>query len=86
MMRNRFVLPLGLVALWLAAGAAAQQPQLPQDALSTLRAKTDLTDDDRNQMRGFVADRVSEVVGPDAALAREAGSVLRAGHAGSVPF
>jgi hypothetical protein len=96
MMRNRFVLPLGLVALWLTAGAAAQQPpqppqpaqpaQLPQDALSALRAKTDLTDDERNQIRGFVADRVGELVGPDAALAREAGSVLRAGYAGSAPF
>ena len=60
--------------------------QQPQDALSAVRSHTDLTDEDRNQIRAFIAERIAELVGSDAALARDAGQTLRAGYTGTDAF
>jgi hypothetical protein len=68
------------------APAAPAKPQEPGAELTAIRAKTDLTDDDRGQIRAFVSQRVTKAADTDAAAARQAADELRAGFDGSDAF
>lgn len=58
----------------------------PQDALAEIRKRGDLSDDDRNQIRTFIGQRVAEIAGGDAVASQAACAALRAGYAGTEGF
>ncbi len=76
------VLPLLLV--WVATNLSGQEP--PAADLSAIRTKTDLSDEDRAQIRNFVAERVGTIVTGPAGQTRPAGDELRDGYSGSDVF
>ena len=76
-------LPLLLLA-WTTARLAAQDQ--PEAGLATIKVKTDLTDEDRNQIRAYVAKRIDAVRGTDEVAAQQATAGLRAGFDGSDAF
>jgi hypothetical protein len=65
------------------AGLCAQEP--PVD-LAPIRAKTEITEEDRTQIRTFVNQRIAKVVGNDAAEVRQAAEDLRTGFDGTEAF
>jgi hypothetical protein len=74
-----------VLALALLHAAPLQAQPAPAD-LSAIRAKTDLTDEDRAQIRAYVEQRVSQAGDADAAVARRAADELRAAFDGSDSF
>lgn len=66
--------------------ATALHAQTATDALAALRTKTELTDEDRAQIRTFVTERVGELLGSDATASRAAGAALRSGYTGNELF
>ena len=67
-------------------GACCASRLAAQDALSQPRARTELTDEDRVQIRAFVSDRISQISDTDAETARQAAAELRAAHTGTDAF
>lgn len=68
----------------LAAGALAQNAV--DDALSEIRAKTDISDADRTEMRSFITTNVGTVNDNDPVTANDAVAALRSAYAGSDAF
>lgn len=75
-----------VLALWLVCAVGAARAQEPAVDLTPIRAKTELTDEDRGLIRTFVNQRVAKVTGADAADARQAADDLRAAFEGSDAF
>lgn len=62
------------------------QPVRAQDApdpLAPLRARTEISDEDRAQIRTFISQQITEIIGTDQALARVATEALSGGYDGS---
>jgi hypothetical protein len=96
LMKCRCVMTMSMLA-GLAGLTWAQEPapvapggpakaQAPGGGLTAVRAKTDLTDEDRGLIRTFVSQRVTTAADTDAAAARQAADDLRAGFDGSDAF
>jgi hypothetical protein len=64
----------------------AAKAQEPGGELTAIRAKTDLTDEDRGLIRAFVSQRVTKASDADPAVARQAADELRSGFEGSDAF
>lgn len=77
----RLIVPL--LVTWAAAPLWAQQPE---DALTPLRGRTELNDEDRRQIRAFVDERIAAVLGEDGLAAREATEALRDAFTGTDAF
>lgn len=75
-----FALSMGL------CGALAHGQAAPGGPLAALRTKSDLSDEDRAAVREFLTQRVADLIGQDAATARDASRALRAAAKGSEGF
>jgi hypothetical protein len=75
-----------VVSLWLVCVAGTVRAQEPTIDLTPVRAKTELTDEDRGLIRAFVNQRVAKATGAEAAEARQAADDLRAAFEGSDAF
>ncbi|MCK4340458.1 MAG: hypothetical protein KAY37_01885 [Phycisphaerae bacterium] len=78
----RFLPPLLLLAWYAGPGPA----QSPEDALSEIRARPQISDEDRNLIRTFITERVTEITGENPEPARTATKTLRDGFTGSNEF
>ncbi len=83
-MRRRYLLVGAVLVLVGTSFASAQEA--PRDALSPLREKSSISDEEQQQIRTFVTQRVSEVVGQDPAAARAATASLRQAYVGEPAF